>query len=489
MIQIKEVNISDVDAMIKPYFENKEVSDPVFEKLSEEKIFLGKEGELFVLPNVAEKVTYTIFLGLGKEEAFQAEGFKKAVANAIRKAMSLKVKTVGIPICVSENLCVGGNVKAITEASLLGAYSFNKYKTQNSDEEALEIFICGVPEAKITRAKEVSKESEEIARGVILARELTNEPSNIIYPETLAKKVVELFKDTAVEVEVMEENAIEELGMKAFLAVGASSEHKPRLIVMRYNGAPEDASKLGLVGKGLTYDTGGYSIKPTASMKTMQSDMGGAAAVIGAMYTLSKNQVQRNVVAVVAACENVISGSSYKPGDIIGTMAGKTIEVVNTDAEGRLTLVDAMTYIIQKEKVQEVIDVATLTGAVLSALGTEYTGVVTNHEGFCGEFMKAAEKSGEKFWLMPNDKAFNKLIKSDVADLKNSGGRNAGTITAGQFIGEFVEEQPWIHLDIAGTSWVDASEGYLSKGATGIPVKTLYALVATPCPCGQHKSE
>ena len=485
MIQIKDVTLQDVEALIIPVFEGEECKQEVLEKLVETKVFLGKEEELFVLPSINNEVRYTIYAGLGKIEDFTTECFRKAIANAVKKAKSLKVKSVGISVNVNEKLCVGGNVRTITESALLGLYTFDKYKSKSEPKETLEIYITGVPAEKNVRANEVLAESKNTAEGIILARDLTNEPSNAIYPETLAKKVIEVFEGMDLEIEVLDEKQIEALGMKAFLAVGQSSTHKPRLIVMRHRGDENSKEVLGLVGKGLTYDTGGYSLKPTDSMKTMHSDMGGAASVIGAMYAISKNKAKKNVTAVVAACENVIAPDSYKPGDIIGSMSGKTIEIGNTDAEGRLTLADAVTYIIEIEKVDKVIDIATLTGAVLVALGTEYTGVITNNQAFYEELTTIAEKTGERFWQLPSCKEFAKLNKSCVADLKNIGGRNAGTITAGLFVGEFVQDLPWLHLDIAGTAWSDVSEGYQSKGGTGVPVKTLYGLVATPCPCSQ----
>lgn len=488
MIQIKNVTPQEVDAVIIPVFED-HIENEAVQALVHSKVFEGKEGQLFVVPKVEQKVSYTFYMGLGKEENFNTELFRKAVAESVKKAKALKLSSMSMPICVNSNLCVGGNVKTITEAAIMGNYTFDKYQTKSEEKQDLILYIGGVPKEKEERAKQVLKESQFVAEGVILARDLTNEPSNTIYPETLAQRVVEMGKETGLEVEVLDEKQIEALEMKAFLAVGGSSAHKPRLIVMRHQGDPSSEEKLGLVGKGLTYDTGGYSVKPTDSMKTMHSDMGGAAAVIGAMYTISQNKVKKNVTAVVAACENVIAPDSYKPGDIIGSMAGKTIEIGNTDAEGRLTLADAVTYAIEKEKVSKVIDVATLTGAVLVALGTEYTGVVTNNEDFYEELQKVAEKTGERFWQLPSCKEFAKLNKSKVADLKNIGGRNAGTITAGLFVGEFVQDKPWLHLDIAGTAWSEADEGYVTKGGTGVPVRSLYALVAAPCPCSHHKHE
>lgn len=487
MIQIKDVTLKDVDAIIVPVFEGQLGESEILTQISKSKVFSGKEEEVFVLPTTEDGLKYTLYMGIGTKEEFTTEGFRKAIAKAVKEAKRLKVKTVGISICVSDKLCVGGNVKSITEAALLACYTFDKYQSKEENKEALDIYLCGVPEAKLKRANEVLEEAKNIADGVILARDLTNEPSNVIYPETLAQKVVEMGQEIGLEVEVRDEKQIAELGMKAFLAVGASSEKQPRLIVMRHMGDPESDEILGLVGKGLTYDTGGYSLKPSDSMKTMHSDMGGAAAVIGAMHAIAKNKVEKNVIAVVAACENVVSAGSYKPGDIIGSMAGKTIEIGNTDAEGRLTLADAVTYSIEKEKVTKIIDVATLTGAVLVALGTSTTGVITNDTDFYEELVKVSEKTGEQFWRLPSTKEYAKLNKSTVADLKNVGGRNAGSITAGLFVGEFVQNLPWMHLDIAGTAWADSSEGYLSKGGTGVPVRSLYALVAAPCPC--HKKE
>ena len=363
----------------------------------------------------------------------------------------------------------------------LATYQFDKYKTNDTNESKKpfdEVYIIGVPTSKLEDEQEVLATSLNVVEGVMIARDLVNEPSNIIYPETLANYVMDMGKKCGLEVDVMDEKQIKELGMDAFLAVGMGSEKKPRLIVMRHKGNPEDDYTLGLIGKGLTYDTGGYSLKPTDSMKTMHSDMGGAGAVIGTMYALAKNNVKQNVVAVVAACENAISGDSYKPGDIISSMSGKTIEILNTDAEGRLTLADAMTYMMRKEKVNEVIDLATLTGAVLMALGTSTTAVITNNEDFYNRLLASARKTGEQFWQLPAFKEYAKMNKSEVADLKNLGGKLAGTITAGLFVGEFVENDiPWMHLDIAGTAWHEATNSINAKGATGAPVRTLFHLV------------
>ena len=289
----------------------------------------------------------------------------------------------------------------------------------------------------------------------------------VITPEKLAEEAEKLGKEFGFEVEIMDEKEAEKLGMKAFLAVGRASINRPKVIVMRYNGDSESEKRIGLVGKGLTYDTGGLSLKPTSSMLDMKTDMGGAATVIGTMCALGKMKIRRNVTAVVAACENAIGSNAYRPGDIIGSMNGKTIEITNTDAEGRLTLADALTYIIRKENVDEVIDAATLTGAIMVALGDNVTGVFSNSDENYKKLEAAGKYWGEKYWQMPIFEEYRDIIKSDVADLKNSAGRLAGSITAAKFLEEFIEEKPWMHLDIAGTAFSEKNGKYFNEYENG----------------------
>ncbi len=474
MIQVKDLSVDSLQCTVTFVYEDQQTDNKILERLKEKKAFEGKSEQIFY--RTTNDLNYEIFVGLGKHEEVEKDDFVNAIAKAMKQAEKLNVDNLGIYFINVKGLCTGGITKAIVEGVKLAGYKFSKY---NKGKEIYNphVTILGAPKEKTVKMAEKIVEANNVMDGVILARDLVNEPANILYPETLAERAALAGKESGFEVEIFGENEIEELGMKAFLEVAKGSIHKPRLIVMRYMGNPKSDEKFGLVGKGLTFDTGGYSLKPSASMDTMKSDMGGAAAVIGTMQALAKNKVQKNVIAVVAACENAISGGSYKPGDIIGSMAGKTIEVLNTDAEGRLTLVDAITYIIEKENVEKLVDVATLTGAVLVALGTEVTGVIGNDDAFYDELLVASKRSGEKFWRLPNDKCFKKLYKGSFAELKNIGGRNAGTITAGMFIEEFVQDKPWLHLDIAGTAWTDDGNDCTPKGGTGAPVKTLYELV------------
>ena len=268
----------------------------------------------------------------------------------------------------------------------------------------------------------------------------------------------------------------EEMGLNAFLAVGKGSDREPRFIVMEYNNDPTSTEKLGLVGKGITYDSGGYSLKPNDGMKTMFCDMGGAATVIGSIHAIASAKTKINVVGVVGACENALSGHSYKPGDIVSSLSGKTIEIDNTDAEGRVTLADSVYYAATVMKATKIIDLATLTGACLVAFGEIYTGSVTNNQEFFNKVKNAADEAGEKIWQLPIDPLFGRQNKSKVADIKNTGGRLAGTITAGMFVGEFTNNLPWVHLDIAGTAFLSSAYSYLPFGATGVHVKTLFNL-------------
>ena len=482
-IIIKDIELENLQGKIIPVYEDQVHTCEQIENIKKGDLFKGKIGECFYY--TTPEMKYIILVGLGKYEELKTESFKNAIAKGAKKAKELKLDEYSVNFISAAHMCPGTICKSIAQALRLATYTFDKYKT-DGDKKAYtpNVYLVDAPTDKLDKLNIRLQEINEVINGVIEARNLVNEPANVIYPETLAERVSVLGKENGFEVEIFDENQIQELGMKAFYEVGKGSERVPRLIVMRYMGNSESDEIFGLVGKGLTFDTGGYSLKPTASMDTMKSDMAGAASVIGTMCAVAKNQLKANVVAVVAACENAISGISYKPGDIIGSMAGKTIEVLNTDAEGRLTLVDAITYIIQKEKASKVIDVATLTGAALVALGTTTTAVISNNDEFYNELVEEAEKTGEKFWRLPDYDDYKKLIKSDIADLKNIGGRNAGTITAGLFIGEFVEGKPWLHLDIAGTSWADSSlNEYAGKGGTGVPVYTLYSMIEKKKPC------
>ncbi|MBS4803526.1 MAG: leucyl aminopeptidase [Clostridium sp.] len=484
MISYKSLTCSTADALVIYLLENNlKVSNEDLNKnisFAEGKgLFKGKSGESYSFTRTVNDTIQTVLLvGLGKEEDINLDKVREATGKAIKKLKELGITNIFLRVPHTEAINLEELIKAMATSAELANYTFNKYKTDTKEEKELNVSIsrCGVKEAT-KEIEDAINEGVEVAKGIIIARNLVNEPSNVIYPETLAEAAVNAGKESGFEVEVHGVEKIKALKMEAFYNVAKGSVKEPKLIVMRYFGDKDNKENvLGLVGKGLTYDSGGYSIKPTTGMVDMKSDMGGAASVIGALSVIAKRELKLNVIAVIAACENLISGDAYKPGEVIGSMAGKTIEVVNTDAEGRLTLVDAVHYIITEEKVNEVIDLATLTGAALVALGETTTAVVTNNEGFFNELKSASEYTGDKMWQLPTFDVYKELIKSDIADLKNSGGRFAGTITAGLFIEAFVQDKPWLHLDIAGTAWTSKNSNLGVKGGTGAPVHTLYEL-------------
>ena len=482
-IGLNNIKLNEADSIIIPVLSDSDKTaldsvSEIFSYIKNKEKFKGEHGEIFTtIQNGENGHQDLIFIGLGKEDELTGEKIRIALSKAIKKSRELKVKKLYINFLSTEKLCFGAIVKSMVEGLSFGDYKFDKYKSDKKEQTNLDVCIGNVDDKRVNEAEEYINEANILVQTTLLARDLVNEPANVLYPESLAEAVEDYGKNYGFEVEVFDELQIDDLDMKAFLAVSQGSSSAPRFIVMRYFGDEDNKSEiLGLVGKGLTYDTGGYSLKSNDGMVTMKSDMGGAAAVIGAISAIAKRKLKINVVAVVAACENILSSTAYKPGDIIGSMAGKTIEVLNTDAEGRLTLVDAVHYIITKENASKVIDVATLTGAALSALGITTTAVVTNNEEFYKELEKSSKKSGENVWMLPAFDDYKKLIKSDIADLKNLGGKNAGTITAGLFIGEFVQNKPWLHLDIAGTAWTDSERDYYSKGGTGAGVRTLYYL-------------
>ncbi|WP_375792460.1 leucyl aminopeptidase [Clostridium chauvoei] len=485
-ISFNSMTCSQVDTLIMYLLEdnletpNEEINK-VIDSLEKRDLFKGKEGQSYIFNREVNSEFQTVILmGLGKEENLSLEIIRKTVGKSIKKCKELKLLKIFLRVPNTNKLSVKDMAKAFTYSAKLANYTFDKYKTSKKENVELNISI-GVHNIDNEVKESVDlfiEEGTALADAVILARNLVNEPSNVIYPETLAEETIKIGVDSGFEVEVYDLEKIKELKMEAFYNVAKASINEPKFIIMRYFGDEDNKDNiLGLVGKGLTYDSGVYSIKPTGSMVDMKSDMGGAAAVIGAMSVIAKRKLKANVIAVVAACENLIAGNGYKPGEVIGSMAGKTIEVVNTDAEGRLTLVDAVHYIIENENAKEIIDVATLTGAALHALGETTTAVVTNNEEFYKELKEISEYTGEKVWQLPTFDEYKKLIKSDIADLKNSGGRLAGTITAGLFIEAFVQNKPWLHLDVAGTAWASSSSEYGIKGGTGVPVSTLYELV------------
>jgi leucyl aminopeptidase len=317
-----------------------------------------------------------------------------------------------------------------------------------------------------------------VADAMNFARDLGNEPGDKMTPRILADRATESAKELGLGIEVLDEQRLKELGMGALLGVARGSEEPARLIVLEYQPATAaDDEVLAFVGKGITFDTGGISIKPREGMEWMKYDMCGGAAVLGAMRAVAKLKPNRRVLGLVAAAENMPSGKAIKPGDVLRSYSGKTIEVLNTDAEGRLVLSDALTYAIEKGATR-IVDLATLTGACVIALGHVYAGLMSNDQTWADAVLKAAGDSREKIWQLPLDKAYRELIRSDIADIKNLGGRTAGTITAGYFLREFVGSTPWVHLDIAGTAWVEDDRPDIARGATGFGVPTLVELVS-----------
>lgn len=357
----------------------------------------------------------------------------------------------------------------ITEIYTLRYYKFTKYMTNQKNHKS-DLYILSEKNIDIS-------ESFELAKLVNTARDLVNEPANVLYPETLAETAVSLGKKYGFEVEILDKKEIKKLKMECFLKVGEGSDKENKLIVLRYIGNKKNKNKIGLIGKGVTFDSGGLSLKPSNSMIEMKSDMAGAASVLSTICAASKMKIKKNVIGVIAACENMINGSSYKLGDIIKSMNGKTVEIHNTDAEGRLTLIDAITYAIRNEKVTHLLDIATLTGACMVALGTDITGVVTNNNDMLQILKKASDITGEYIWELPNHNGYKKTLKSPNADLKNIGTRWGGAIIAGQFIEEFVEDLPWLHLDIAGPAFNESKTEYMEPGGTGAGTRLLYEFI------------
>jgi leucyl aminopeptidase len=361
----------------------------------------------------------------------------------------------------------------------LRGYRFDKYKTRkDSDDNGVEApdFVIGSSHAVAARA--AGQERFALADGVELARNLVNEPPNVLFPIEFAVRAKALEK-LGVELETLDEKAMGKLGMNALLAVGRGSAHESRLVTMRWNGAKSKRTKpIAIVGKGVCFDSGGISIKPSAGMEDMKGDMGGAACVVGLMHALAARKAKVNVIGVIGLVENMPDGDAMRPGDIITSMSGQTIEIVNTDAEGRLVLADALWYVQETYSPRAIIDLATLTGAIIVALGNDAAGLFSNNDELAQRLAAAGEASGEKVWRMPLGPTYDKLIDSKFADMKNAGGRHGGSITAAQFLQRFVKETPWAHLDIAGTAMGSPPSDINQSWGSGWGVRLLNRLLA-----------
>ena len=363
--------------------------------------------------------------------------------------------------------------------ALLGSYRFDKYRTREKADAKPSVTALTIASRDSADAKAYGPKAK-LADGVFMTRDLVSEPANVIYPITLAQQARSLSK-LGVKISVLDEKQMAKLNMGALLGVAQGSANKPRLVVMQWNGAPRARNKrpIAFVGKGVTFDTGGISIKPAGGMEDMKWDMGGAGVVIGLMKALAGRKAKVNAVGVVGLVENMPSSTAQRPGDVVETMSGQTVEVINTDAEGRLVLADAMWYCQERYKPHTLIDLATLTGAIIVSLGNENAGMFANDDDICEKLTEASKLVGEPVWRMPLGDAYDKLINSDIADMKNIGGRWGGSITAAQFLQRFIKDDvKWAHLDIAGVTWSNKDAPTVPKGGTAFGVRLLDRLVA-----------
>jgi leucyl aminopeptidase len=439
--------------------------------------FTGKAEQVAVLyTRGAIPAKRVLVVGLGEHAKFSAEVVRRAAAAAAKAARKLRVTRYHSIIhgAGSGGLDMADAAQAAVEGTILGSYAFTQHKSDLSDEqpklEALTLLQADA--ASLGAARQGATAGQTIAEAACMTRDLANQPSNYLTPTLLAEAAEEMAGKLGLRYEVLEESQMAELGMGALLGVAQGSDEPAKFIVLEYNAERSDLEPYVVVGKGITFDSGGISIKPSEGMGEMKGDMSGAGTVLGVLRAVAALKLPLRVVGLMPATENLPSGHAYKPGDVLKSMSGLTIEVISTDAEGRLILADALDY-AKRYHPKAVVDLATLTGACVIALGHVTTGLMSNNPELVRALTKAADKTGEKLWELPLYDEYAEQIKSDVADVKNSGGRPAGTITAGLFLSKFAKGYPWAHLDIAGTSSAEADKGYLVKGATGWGVRLL----------------
>ena len=441
----------------------------------------GKKGEMTLIHTLGKiGPSRVLVAGLGKQESFTQDTIREVVASSCRRLRKLGIDRVATIAHGSgiAGLDARSSGQAIAEGSILGLYQFRNYLTKNEDGSG-EVKDLLIVERDPTKTADLGKGVELgrlMAEAVIMARDMVNEPANVLTPTRMAEIAGEVAEEVGLKITVLERPQMEELNMGALLGVAMGSDQPPKLIVLEYSGDPDNPSNnLGLIGKGITFDSGGISLKPAGGMEDMKGDMAGGAAVIAAMKAVGQLKPRLNVTAIIAATENMPGGSAQRPGDVVRSMSGKTIEVINTDAEGRLVLADALHYARQMG-ITRVVDIATLTGAIVVTFGNACSGVMGNNQELIDQVIKAGQSSGERIWQLPMYDEYKDLIKSKVADMKNTGGRSAGSISAAKFLAEFAEDTPWAHLDIAGTYFSTSDKGYLAKGGTGVPARLLINL-------------
>ncbi len=473
------------EAAILGLFEDKELAGPALEIDTKSNGLIGEliGGHDFEAKPSQISVIYTrgslpakriVLVGLGKYSEFNLEKLRAAYAKAMQHLRTLNIKQAVTSIDLNPPPNAKDKVaQAVVEGALLGLYQYAPFKTVDRENlKDVEELTIVAEENDFPLIEAAVEKAQTIARAVRFTRDLVSAPANQMTPAILAKKAGEIADRGGVSCTVLDKVKLKELGMNSLLSVASGSNEEPRFIILEYTGGETDAAPIVLVGKGITFDSGGICIKPSDNMDKMKSDMAGGGAVMGAIMASAELQLPLNIIGLIPATENMPSGTALKPGDVFTSYSGKTIEVINTDAEGRLILADALAY-ASNYKPAAIIDLATLTGACVIALGDDVIGMLGTDDKLKKELQEAARETGELVWELPLWENYQEQIKSDIADYKNHGGRPAGAITAAAFLSKFVGDFPWVHLDIAGPAWTDKDKTYIPKGASGTGVRLL----------------
>jgi len=439
----------------------------------------GKRGELVLLhAPEGTPAPRVLVAGLGKAEEFDVDAVRNISANVVRYLRKPGIRSIAT---ITHGAGIGGLdlaacARALAEGAVLGDYRFLRHKKDDPERATIEtLTIVEHDASRVAAITEAAHAGVIVAEATNIARDLANEPSNHLTPTVLAETARRLASESGLECEILEEADMQAKGMGSLLSVARGSHQPAKLVRLSYRGGTGDGYDLALVGKGITFDTGGISIKPAANMEAMKADMTGAASIIAAMGAIARLKPKVNVIGIAPCTENMPGGGASKPGDVVSAMNGRTIEILNTDAEGRLVLADALCWAVELGA-KQIVDVATLTGAATHVMGDAGFPIMTNNDAFCSKLESAAVAAGEKTWRLPMWKEYDEYIKSDVADQKNTGSKGAGTIVGAKFLEPFVDGRPWVHMDIACVDMLSAENGWISKGATGYSVRPMINL-------------